>query len=104
MSSLPKTFKKAAFTEQGSRLSIGEAPLQLPGKNEVLVKVEACGVCHSDTFVQGNAYGIGFPLTPGHEVIGRVAAVGEDVKAWKVGDRIGGGWHGGHDGGFGFLA
>ena len=41
------------------------------------------------------------PLTPGHEIIGRVAAVGEDVAAWKVGDRIGGGWHGGHDGGFG---
>lgn len=98
MSSLPKTFKKAAFTGQGSRLSFEEAELQLPGKNEVLVKVEACGVCHSDTFVQGNVYGIGFPLTPGHEVIGRVAAVGEDVAAWKVGDRIGGGWHGGHDG------
>jgi D-arabinose 1-dehydrogenase-like Zn-dependent alcohol dehydrogenase len=59
MSSLPKTFKKAAFTGQGSRLSIEQAELQLPGKNEVLVKVEVCGVCHSDTFVQGNAYGIG---------------------------------------------
>ncbi|KAK4154443.1 hypothetical protein C8A00DRAFT_42800 [Chaetomidium leptoderma] len=68
-----------------------------PLDNEVLVKVEACGVCHSDNVVQNNAFGIGFPLTPGHEVIGRVAAVGEGVEAWKVGDRIGAGWHGGHD-------
>jgi D-arabinose 1-dehydrogenase-like Zn-dependent alcohol dehydrogenase len=59
MSSLPKTFKKAAFTGEGSQLTISEAPSQLPGKNEVLVKVEACGVCHSDTFVQGNVFGVG---------------------------------------------
>ncbi|KAK4032596.1 chaperonin 10-like protein [Parachaetomium inaequale] len=94
---LPKTFKKAAFTSLGSRLSIEEAPLQLPSQNEVLIKVEACGVCHSDIVVQHNAFGVGFPLIPGHEVIGRVAAVGEGVAAWKVGDRIGAGWHCGHD-------
>jgi D-arabinose 1-dehydrogenase-like Zn-dependent alcohol dehydrogenase len=57
--SLPATFKKAAFTAAGGRLSIEEAPLQLPGKNEVLVKVEACGVCHSDIVVQHNAFGVG---------------------------------------------
>jgi D-arabinose 1-dehydrogenase-like Zn-dependent alcohol dehydrogenase len=57
--SLPKTFKKAAFTSLGSRLSIEEAPLQLPSQNEVLVKVEACGVCHSDIVVQHNAFGVG---------------------------------------------
>lgn len=57
--SLPGTFKKAVFTEVGSRLSIEDAPLQHPGRNEVLVKVEACGVCHSDTFVQHNAFGVG---------------------------------------------
>jgi len=98
MSSLPKTFKKAAFKEQGGRLSIEEAPLQGPSNNEILIKVEACGVCHSDIVVQNNAFGAGFPLIPGHEVIGRVAAVGDGVQAWKVGDRIGAGWHGGHDG------
>ncbi|KAH6612210.1 chaperonin 10-like protein [Chaetomium sp. MPI-SDFR-AT-0129] len=96
--SLPKTFKKAAFTEKGGRLSIQEAQLEGPAKGEVLVKVEACGVCHSDSFVKYNAYGVGYPLTPGHEIIGRVAALGEGVDGWKVGDRIGGGWHGGHDG------
>ncbi|KAL2133034.1 hypothetical protein VTI74DRAFT_3006 [Chaetomium olivicolor] len=96
--SLPKTFKQAVFTETGGRLSIEEASLKDPGKNEVLVKVEACGVCHSDILVQHNIMGGGFPFVPGHEIIGRVAAVGEDVTTWKVGERIGGGWHGGHDG------
>ncbi|KAK4098941.1 GroES-like protein [Parathielavia hyrcaniae] len=96
--SLPTTFKRAAFTEAGAPLAIGDVPLQQPGENEVLVKVEACGVCHSDMSVQRNDFGAGFPKTPGHEIIGRVAAVGEGVTKWKVGDRIGAGWHGGHDG------
>lgn len=73
--------------------------MTLPGPGEVLVKVEACGVCFSDMFAQNNIMGGGFPLTPGHEIIGRVAAVGDGVSLWKVGDRIGAGWHGGHDGG-----
>ncbi|KAK3898177.1 alcohol dehydrogenase [Staphylotrichum tortipilum] len=96
--SLPVSFKKAVFAELGSRLSIEDAPLQRPGRNEVLIKVEACGVCHSDAVTQYNTFGGGFPITPGHEVIGRVAALGDGVEAWKVGERIGAGWHGGHDG------
>ncbi|GAB1321070.1 hypothetical protein MFIFM68171_11280 [Madurella fahalii] len=96
--SLPKTYKRAVFQAAGSPLTLEEAPLELPGRNEVLVKVEACGVCYSDTFTQHNSMGGGFPFIPGHEIIGRVAAVGNSVTAWKVGDRIGSGWHGGHDG------
>ncbi|KAJ5223915.1 hypothetical protein N7468_008457 [Penicillium chermesinum] len=65
---------------------------------EVLVKVEACGVCFSDTHAQANGVGGKFPGVPGHEIIGRVVAVGDGVSRWKVGDRIGGGWHGGEDG------
>ncbi|CAJ2514121.1 Uu.00g022400.m01.CDS01 [Anthostomella pinea] len=95
--SLPKTYKRAVFTEKGKPLSIEQTPMKLPGDGEVLVKVEACGVCHSDMFAQQNIFGAGFPLCPGHEVIGKVAAVGNGVTAWKVGDRVGGGWHGGHD-------
>jgi D-arabinose 1-dehydrogenase-like Zn-dependent alcohol dehydrogenase len=57
--SLPVTFKKAVFNESGGRLSIEEAPLQRPGHNEVLVKVEACGVCHSDAATQFNSFGGG---------------------------------------------
>ncbi|KAL2169023.1 hypothetical protein VTG60DRAFT_6522 [Thermothelomyces hinnuleus] len=61
MSSLPKTFKKASFKQYGGRLIIEEAPLQPPSKNEILVKVEACGVCHSDVYAQINGYGAGLP-------------------------------------------
>ncbi len=61
--SLPVSFKRAVFTEAGGRLSIEETPLQRPSKNEVLVKVEACGVCHSDTAVQHNFFGGGLYVT-----------------------------------------
>ncbi|KAI1097406.1 putative alcohol dehydrogenase, partial [Jackrogersella minutella] len=96
--SLPKTFKQAVFRAQGQPLTIEQAPLKLPGAGELLVKVEACGVCFSDLFAQNNIMGGGFPIVPGHEIIGRVAAVGDGVSLWNVGDRVGGGWHGGHDG------
>ncbi|KAH6672837.1 putative alcohol dehydrogenase [Halenospora varia] len=96
--SLPATYKQAAFLKQGEPLTIQEVPLSLPAAGEILVKVEACGVCFSDMYAQHNVMGGGFPLVPGHEIIGRVAAVGDENSAWKVGDRIGGAWHGGHDG------
>ncbi|KAK0630433.1 dehydrogenase [Bombardia bombarda] len=98
--SLPKTYKQAAFKEQGQPLVVEDVPLTPPGQGEILVKVEACGVCYSDMYAQYNGMGGGFPLVPGHEVIGKVAAVGAGVSpsAWKVGDRIGAGWVGGHDG------
>ena len=95
---LPQSYKQAIFKAQGEPLTIEQAPLKLPGAGEVLVKVEACGVCFSDMFAQNNVMGAGFPLVPGHEIIGRVAAVGDGNSMWKVGDRIGAGWHGGHDG------
>ncbi|OTA64049.1 putative alcohol dehydrogenase [Hypoxylon sp. EC38] len=96
--SLPRFYKQAAFKVQGGPLMIEQVPLKLPGAREILVKVDACGVCFSDMFAQNNVMGGGFPLVPGHEIIGRVAAVGEEVSLWKVGDRVGAGWHGGHDG------
>ncbi|KAL8935118.1 MAG: hypothetical protein Q9216_005579 [Gyalolechia sp. 2 TL-2023] len=95
---LPKTFKQAVFKEVGASLTLEDAHMTPPGKGEILVKVEACGVCHSDTFPQHNILGGGFPIVPGHEIIGRVAAVGDDDSLWKVDDRVGGAWHGGHDG------
>ena len=66
--------------------------------HQVLVKVLACGVCHSDTAAGQGVFGNSFPIIPGHEVIGEVAAVPESEKRWKEGDRVGGPWHGGHDG------
>ncbi|KAG8162870.1 hypothetical protein KVR01_007348 [Diaporthe batatas] len=84
---LPKTYKRAVFREQGEPLTIETTDLKLPIKGEVLVKVEACGVCFSDMFAQNNIMGGGFPIVPGHEIIGRVAAVGDGVEVFKVGDR-----------------
>jgi len=61
------------------------------------VKVEACGVCHSDALTRGGAYpGLTLPRVPGHEIAGRIDAVGANVVPWKHGDRVGVGWHGGH--------
>ena len=96
--SLPKTYKRAVFPEMGKPLVVEDAPLNLPGKGEVLVKIEACGVCHTDMYAQYNGLGGGFPLVPGHEIIGNVAAVGDGVTGFSVGDRVGAGYHGGHDG------
>ncbi len=68
-----------------------------PGRGEVRVKVEACGICHSDAFVKHGAYpGLVLPRIPGHEIAGRVDAVGGEVTAFAPGDRVGVGWHGGH--------
>jgi D-arabinose 1-dehydrogenase-like Zn-dependent alcohol dehydrogenase len=61
------------------------------------VKVEACGICHSDALVKEGLWpGLRYPRTPGHEVAGRVDAVGDDVIGWTIGQRVGVGWHGGH--------
>jgi len=72
-----------------------EVPTAGPG--QVRIKVEACGICHSDAFVKFGAYpGLQLPRIPGHEIAGTVDAVGDGVSAWKVGERVGVGWHGGH--------
>jgi alcohol dehydrogenase, propanol-preferring len=86
------------------QISAANGPFQLverevpeAGPQQVRVRVEACGVCHSDAFVKFGAYpGLQLPRIPGHEIAGKVDAVGEGVTAWKVGDRVGVGWHGGH--------
>jgi D-arabinose 1-dehydrogenase-like Zn-dependent alcohol dehydrogenase len=80
-------------------LALEERPLPRPGRGQVRVKVAACGICHSDKFaVEGLWPGLTFPRTPGHEVAGVVDAVGEGVERVRVGDRVGVGWHGHHDG------
>lgn len=68
-----------------------------PKENEVLIKVEACGVCHGDAVTkEGHFPGIQYPRIPGHEVVGLIDKLGSDVLPWKVGQRVGVGWHGGH--------
>lgn len=74
-----------------------DAPEPAPG--QVRIKVQACGVCHSDAFTKLGAFpGIQYPRVPGHEVVGVIDAVGEDVPDWRIGQRVGVGWHGGHCG------
>ncbi|KAI0127105.1 alcohol dehydrogenase GroES-like domain-containing protein [Xylariales sp. AK1849] len=94
---LPKTYKAAVFESKGASIVLKDVDLKQPGPKQVLVKVIACGVCHSDCFVQNGSLGDVFPRVPGHEFIGDVAAVGEGVSRVSIGDRVGGPWHGGHD-------
>ncbi|WP_210493224.1 alcohol dehydrogenase [Patulibacter sp. SYSU D01012] len=83
----------------GQGLELVERELREPGAGEVRVRVEACGVCHSDAFtVEGGMPGIAYPRVPGHEIAGTIDAVGADVVPWTAGQRVGVGWFGGHCG------
>lgn len=74
-----------------------ELDMPEPGPKEVRIKVQACGICHSDAFVKEGQYpGIEYPRVPGHEVVGIVDKVGSEVAKWDKGQRVGIGWHGGH--------
>jgi D-arabinose 1-dehydrogenase-like Zn-dependent alcohol dehydrogenase len=74
-----------------------EREIPEPAAAQVRIKVEACGICHSDAFVKSGGFpGMKLPRIPGHEIAGRIDAVGSGVKSWKEGDRVGVGWHGGH--------
>ena len=76
-----------------------ERPVPEPGRGEVRIRVHACGVCHSDQFVATGGWpGLVLPRVPGHEIAGVIDAIGEDVTRFRVGDRVGVGWHGGQDG------
>jgi D-arabinose 1-dehydrogenase-like Zn-dependent alcohol dehydrogenase len=77
----------------GSGLRLVEREVPMPGRHEVRVKIQACGVCHSDSLtVEGHMPGLVFPRIPGHEVIGTIEALGPDVQGWEVGTRVGVGW------------
>ncbi|EFQ33670.1 alcohol dehydrogenase GroES-like domain-containing protein [Colletotrichum graminicola] len=99
MASLPKTYKAAVVESKSAPLKIVDQELKQPGPGLILVKVLACGVCHSDVGMQEGGFGDSvFPRVPGHEVVGDVVAVGEGVSRFSGGERVGGAWHGGHDG------
>jgi len=75
-----------------------ERDIPEPGRAQVRIKVEACGICHSDVLVKEGLWpGLQYPRIPGHEIARRIDAVGADVTTWLVGQRAGVGWHGGHD-------
>jgi D-arabinose 1-dehydrogenase-like Zn-dependent alcohol dehydrogenase len=89
--------KAVQISRPGGDFEIVERPTPEPARGQVRIKVEACGICHSDELVkQGYWPGIQYPRVPGHEIAGRIDAVGPDVTRWKTGQRVGVGWHGGH--------
>src|SRR5437660_4010053 len=84
-------------TRPNGPFEIAEREIPEPGAGQVRVKVEACGICHSDMFVKEGLWpGLQYPRVPGHEVAGRVDALGGNVTESKKGQRVGVGWHGGH--------
>jgi D-arabinose 1-dehydrogenase-like Zn-dependent alcohol dehydrogenase len=95
--------KAAQISKPGADFEIVEREIPKPGAGEVRIKVQACGVCHSDVLTKDGLWpGIQYPRVPGHEVAGVIDAVGGDaagagVSAWKLGQRVGVGWHGGQD-------
>src|SRR5438552_11365566 len=90
--------KAAQISKPGGDWELVEREISEPGAGQVRVKVEACGICHSDMLVKEGLWpGLQYPRVPGHEIAGRIDAVGDGVTEWKKGQRVGVGWHGGHD-------
>ncbi|MCA9771846.1 MAG: alcohol dehydrogenase catalytic domain-containing protein [Myxococcales bacterium] len=88
--------KAVIVPSAGAPFELVDRPMPEPGPGAVRVAVEACGICHSDLFVkEGGRIPVAYPRVPGHEVAGRVDAVGAGVANWKPGDRVGVGWFGG---------
>src|SRR3954465_9764141 len=85
------------ISKAGGAFEPVERDIPEPAPNQVRIKVEACGICHSDAIVKAGAYpGMKLPRVPGHEIAGRIDAVGARAGNWKTGDRVGVGWHGSH--------
>src|ERR1700690_765457 len=92
------SMRAVQVSRPGGPFELVERPVPTPGAGMVLVKVEACGVCHSDVLVKEGHMPIPYPRVPGHEVAGVVAALGAGVSNWTVGQRVGVGWNGGYCG------
>lgn len=89
--------KAVQIGKAGGDFELVERDIPEPRAGQVRVQVEACGICHSDLLVKEGFWpGIRYPRVPGHEIAGRVDAVGDNVVEWKKGQRVGVGWHGGH--------
>ena len=91
--------KVAQISKPGADFEVVDREIPEPGAREVRIKVQACGVCHSDVLTKEGIWpGIQYPRIPGHEVAGVVDELGAGVSEWNKGQRVGVGWHGGHDG------
>jgi D-arabinose 1-dehydrogenase-like Zn-dependent alcohol dehydrogenase len=95
---MPK-MRAAQVPKPNAPFELVEREIPQPGPGQVRIKVQACGVCHSDSITKAGLFpGIQYPRVPGHEVIGVIDAVGAEVLEWKPGQRVGVGWHGKHCG------
>jgi D-arabinose 1-dehydrogenase-like Zn-dependent alcohol dehydrogenase len=93
------TMTVAQIPAPGADFQIVEREILNPAAGQVRIKVQACGVCHSDVFTKDGSWsgGIEYPRVPGHEVVGIIDEIGDGVSGWSKGQRVGVGWHGGHD-------
>ena len=95
---MPK-MRVVQLSEKNGPFELVERELPQPGPGEVRVKVQACGVCHSDSITKEGLFpSIPYPIVPGHEIAGVIDAVGSGVMGWAEGTRVGVGWFGGHCG------
>jgi D-arabinose 1-dehydrogenase-like Zn-dependent alcohol dehydrogenase len=93
------TMRVVQVNHPGGEFELVERPIPEPGHGSVRIRVEACGVCHSDSFTKTGAWpGIQYPRAPGHEIAGIIDSIGAGVAGWTPGQRVGVGWHGGHCG------
>lgn len=94
------TMRAVQVSRAGGPLELVERPMPSPGSGQVRIKVQTCGICHSDALTKDALWpGVAYPRVPGHEVVGVIDAVGKDVAPrWKEGQRVGIGWHAGHCG------
>jgi D-arabinose 1-dehydrogenase-like Zn-dependent alcohol dehydrogenase len=89
--------KAVQVSRPGGDFEIVEREILEPQPNQVRIRIEVCGICHGDVLVkEGFWHGLQYPRIPGHEIVGYIDKVGEGVTAWKEGQRVGVGWHGGH--------
>ncbi len=92
------TGRYAQVVSKGGPIELVTREVPDPRAGDVRVRVQACGICHSDSLTKEGLFPVRYPRVPGHEVVGLVDAIGEGVTQWKVGQRVGLGWYGGHCG------
>jgi D-arabinose 1-dehydrogenase-like Zn-dependent alcohol dehydrogenase len=91
------TMKAIQISAPGADFELVEREIPEPKAGELLIKVQACGVCHGEAILKGGHFpGLTYPRIPGHEVIGTISKCGSEISGWQVGQRVGVGWHGGH--------
>jgi D-arabinose 1-dehydrogenase-like Zn-dependent alcohol dehydrogenase len=91
--------KAVQVPKPGADFELVEREIPTPGPGQARIRIQACGVCHSDVITKDNLLpGISYPRVPGHEIAGVIDEIGQGVTGWKTGERVGVGWHGGQDG------